>query len=249
VHMSGVWLENFYQSIFAVHLIQGEFVNVYADGLRGDTVNLQIDGYCEGLNFFGCLFISNYSGKKTNSYMLLTGNTVVSRPSQFVYFYACYFDFGNYGVVAQNAYSYGFTNCWFKGASDAGVLLDSTAHEFSFSDCDFFNSATFGLYISGSSGHTIKGNRILNNGTGLTSQGIKVTSGSAGIVITSNRIGLSGSPRVSDGGAGSQNYGVQIDAGATSFIVKDNDCRGNSTGAVNNLAGTSANKVVADNLF
>lgn len=33
------------------------------------------------------------------------------------------------------------------------------------------------------------------------------------------------------------------------FGIKDNDCRGNTTGAVQNLAGTSANKVVADNIF
>jgi hypothetical protein len=42
---------------------------------------------------------------------------------------------------------------------------------------------------------------------------------------------------------------VQIDAGTRSFFVKENDRRGNAAGAVNNRAGASAVKVVADNIF
>jgi parallel beta-helix repeat protein len=255
VHMTGVWAEDFYQFAYLVRMIAGYFYAVEADGLRPDTVALHIDGYCEGLNFVGCLFISNYMGPKRRSVMLETGTEVVSRPSQFNQFYGCYFDFGNYAVVARGAYSYSFTDCWFKGQSDSGVLLDATAHEFTFKGCQFFNSGGSGLYINGSSGHVITGNQFINNGTVIGgSPGIRVaTPGgglfSQGIVITSNRIGLSGPPRVSDGGPGNQAYGVQIDAGTLSFVVKDNDCRGNKAGAVNNLAGTSGVKIVSDNLF
>lgn len=255
VHMTGVWAEDFYQFAYLVRVIQGYFYAVEADGLRANTVALQIDGYCEGLNFVGCLFISNYVGAKTNSYMLLVDNTTVSRPSQFNQFYGCYFDFGNYGVVARDAYSYSFTDCWFKGQSSDGVLLESTAHEFTFKGCQFFNSGANGLYINGSSGHVVTGNQFINNGTVVGgSNGIRVAAPgggvfSQGIVITSNRIGTSPPPRVSDAGPGTQAYGVYIDAGTLSFIVKDNDCRGNASGAVNNLAGASANKVVADNIF
>jgi parallel beta-helix repeat protein len=255
VHMTGVWAEDFYQFAYMVRVIQGYFYAVEADGQRADTVNLHIDGYCEGLTFAGCIFISNFAGAKRNSIMLETGTAVVSRPSQFVQFYGCYFDFGNYAVVAQNAYSYSFTDCWFKGGTADGVLLLQTAHEFTFKGCQFFNSGANGLYINGSSGHVVTGNQFINNGTVVGgSNGIRVAAPgggvfSQGIVITSNRIGTSPPPRVSDAGLGSQSYGVQIDAGTLSFIVKDNDCRGNTSGAVNNLAGTSANKIVADNLF
>lgn len=255
VHMSGVWAEDFYQFAYMVRMIAGYFYAVEADGLRPDTVALHIDGYCEGLDFIGCLFISNYMGAKTKSVMMETGTEVVSRPSQFNQFYGCYFDFGNYAVVAQNAYSYSFTDCWFKGQSNDGVLLFQTAHEFTFRGCQFFNSGASGLYINGSSGHVITGNQFINNGVVIGgSPGIRIAAPgggvfSQGIVITSNRIGLSGPPRVSDGGPGNQAYGVLIDAGTLSFVVKDNDCRGNKVGAVNNLAGTSGVKIVSDNLF
>jgi parallel beta-helix repeat protein len=250
VQMFNVHADDFYQFAYFVRAIQGYFYAVEADGLRANTINVHIDGYCEGLVFVGCLFISNYMGAKANSYMLEVDTKVVRRPSQFNYFYGCYFDFGNYAVVARNAYSYTFTDCWFKGASDDGVLLEATANEFTFKGCDFFNSAGSGLYVNGSKGHLVIGNRFLNNGTAVSgSPGVRVTGAAEGIVITSNRIGRSGGPRVSDAGAGNSSYGVQIDAGVLSFVVKDNDCRGNGTGAVNNLAGTGANKVVADNIF
>jgi hypothetical protein len=45
-----------------------------------------------------------------------------------------------------------------------------------------------------------------------------------------------------------QSYGLQIDTGATGFIVKDNDVRNNVSAGVNNGAGTSATKIVADNI-
>ena len=250
IHMQGVWAEDFVNFAYFVRVIQGTLTNLNTWGRRSNSVNLHIDGYCEGLVFTGGLFFNDYSGTPSGSYNLVTGTEVVSRPSQFNYFYGCYFDWGNYAVVAQNAYSYTFTDCWFKGRTEDGVLLDSTAHEFTFKGNDFFNSAGSGLHIKGSSGHVITGNRFLNNGTALAdSKGIKVTGAAAGIVITSNRIGHSGSPRVSDGGAGAQVYGVEIGASVTSFIVSHNDCRGNKTGAVNNLAGTSSVKIVAENLF
>lgn len=255
VHMTGVWAEDFYQFAYMVRMIQGYFYAVEADGMRADTVALHIDGYCEGLVFVGCIFISNYTGAKAGSIMVDIDNDVVSRPSQFNQFYGCYIDFGNYGLVAQDAYSYSFTDCWFKGQSNDGALLEATAHEFTFKGCQFFNSGAHGLYINGSSGHVITGNQFINNGTVVSgSPGIRVTAPaggvfSEGIVITSNRIGISRGARVSDAGPGNQAYGVQIDAGTRSFIVKDNDCRGNTAGAVNNLAGASNVKIVSDNLF
>jgi Pectate lyase superfamily protein len=45
-----------------------------------------------------------------------------------------------------------------------------------------------------------------------------------------------------------QSYGLQIDTGAAGFIVKDNDLRNNVGSGVNNGAGTSATKIVADNI-
>ena len=250
IHMEGVWAEDFVNFAYFVRVIQGTLSNLNTWGRRSNSVNLHIDGYCEGLVFVGGLFFNDYSGTPSGSYNLVTATDVVARPSAFNYFYGCYFDWGNYAVVARNAYSYTFTDCWFKARTGDGVLVDSTAHEFTFKGNDFFNSAGSGLHISGSQGHVITGNRFLNNGTALAgSKGIKVLGAAAGIVITSNRIGRSGSPRVSDAGAGAQAYGVEIGASVTSFIVKDNDCRGNATGAVNNLAGTSSVKIVADNLF
>jgi parallel beta-helix repeat protein len=214
IQMDDVWAEDFTTFAYFVHVIQGTMTAVNTWGRRANSVNLHIDGYCEGLVFVGGLFFNDYSSTPSNSYNLVTAIDVVSRPSQFNEFIGCYFDFGNYALVATNAFSYSFTDCWFKGRTADGVLLQSTAHDFSFEGCQFFNSAAGGIFIDGSSGHRLIGNEFINNGTAVSnSPGIRVGSGSAGIIITGNRIGLSGAPRISDGGAGSQNYGVQIDAG------------------------------------
>jgi hypothetical protein len=250
VQFDNVWAEDFTNFAYMVRVIGGTFVGVQTWGRRANSVNLHLDGYCEGLVFTSCLFFNDYAGTPSGSYNLVIAADVVSRPSQFNEFIGCYFDWGNYAVVATNAYSYTFTDCWFKGRTDSGVLLESTAHEFTFKGCDFFNSAGPGLYINGGTGHVVTGNRVLNNAVSVAgSAGVRIAAGSSGIVITSNRIGRSAAGRVSDAGLGAQGYGVWIEAGVTSFVVKDNNMLGNVTGAVNNLAGTSAVKIVSDNLF
>ena len=78
-------------------------------------------------------------------------------------------------------------------------------------------------------------------GTLNTFPGIIVGGSSIGTRVTNCRSGDSTTPTY-------QTFGAQIDTGATNFIVKDNDVRNNVSSGVNNGAGTSATRIVADNI-
>jgi hypothetical protein len=78
-------------------------------------------------------------------------------------------------------------------------------------------------------------------GTLGTYPGIIVGSTSSGTRVIGCRSGWSGTSNY-------QKHGIQIDVGAAAFIVKDNDVRFNVNPGINNGAGTSSTKIVADNI-
>jgi hypothetical protein len=122
----------------------------------------------------------------------------------------------------------------------------------SFKDARFIGGRSTGAALAGiaiaGTDTAVIGMKCMSNssnqytGTLNTFPGIVVGGASSGTRILGCRSGDLTTPTF-------QSSGIQIDTGATNFIVKDNDVRGNVASGVVNGAGTSASKIVDDNII
>jgi len=91
---------------------------------------------------------------------------------------------------------------------------------------------------------SIRGNKIGGNGkySSNTLSGINIGASTTDFQIVYNRCGP-----VYDSG-GTQKYGIEIATGANNYVVTGNNTLGNGTGGILNTPGTSATKVVTNNI-
>jgi hypothetical protein len=132
--------------LFCVRVIQGYFYGLETDGLRNEFSEPQLDGYCEGLNFFGGLFINELRSARRPA--TCCSPEQGRRPPEPVQpSTAATSTTGSTASSRQNAYSYSFVPAaGSKGRPPTGCCSHSTAHEFIFEGCQFFNSGANGLY-------------------------------------------------------------------------------------------------------
>lgn len=140
-----------------------------------------------------------------------------------------------------------FQGCIVNGSrASSNIFVGSSFKDARFIGGRSTGAAQAGISIAGADTAVI-GMKCMSNssneftGTLNTYPGILAGGTSSGTRILGCR---SGDPSTST----YQSYGIQIDTGATNFIVKDNDVRSNVGSGVVNGAGTSATQIVADNI-
>lgn len=140
-----------------------------------------------------------------------------------------------------------FQGCIVNGSRESSNIFVGS----NFKDARFIGGRSTGAALAGiaiaGADTFVSGMKCMSNssdeytGTLNTYPGILVGGSSSGTRILGCRSGDASTSTY-------QSYGIQIDTGATNFVVKDNDVRENVGSGVNNGAGTSATKIVADNI-
>lgn len=235
--------------------IAAAWVNVNAAYQYGCVINA-----AEEVHFTNCTF---NSGPITNLYLqqLATNDPILE-----VTFTTCFFDVSQaYNVWINGSAGNGsnvisrvrFIGCGFNGENvvppvlpGVGLQVDATNRGGAFPQClqnldvigctfqAFYNSA---MVLSGSDiniqGCTIYDN---NQSNAVAGNGITVGAASKRVSISNNNIGNVAPSSL-------QKYGVQIDNGATDFVISDNDLTNNTTaGLIDN--STATNKRITGNL-
>lgn len=159
-------------------------------------------------------------------------------------FHNGYLDSFHTGLDASNAEGYVFYDVWFSDRPGVGATLASTTRGFTFQGCRFFNSGSHGLFLDGP-GHVAAGCQVHGNARSGIGDGVVLWSAAAGARVKD--CSITDGTGYQLGAGASERYGVFIDATCPSFVVRDNYISGFGT-PVNNEAGTSAVKIVADNI-
>ena len=136
-----------------------------------------------------------------------------------------------------------FVGCWFSGGRDgAGTngLLIENCDSIRFTNTRWDNNGTNGCYLNSTSTRVVF--------TACKWEGNGVTAAGSGLVVAANtsNFQILGSQAHNGLLGGTQTYGINIGAGCDNFIVSNNITL--NGGGINNAAGTSASKLVSNNL-
>jgi hypothetical protein len=190
-------------------------------------------------------------------YMGATNQTLGLVPA-YNQFTNCVFDSATGVAGAGNAsfiavtYETVMNGCWFSGgvysSTPASGLYLNKAYALRFTGCVFFNNGLNGCVVSANSRNVSfdnctfeSNNRIPASGSGY---GLAIASGTNYFQITNC---FAGSNPFNPGQT--QIYGIYISGGCDNFIVTDNDCSGNVINGIFNGSGTSATKILTNNLL
>lgn len=164
-------------------------------------------------------------------------------------------DFPYYqGILIDSGEGDYFSNVYVQGAAtQAGVQINynatQTTGDISFTGGKIANSRISPNVVINGTGVRIVGVNISGGGINATGTvpGVQLGAHAQDVVITGNIIGS-----IAGLVGATQTYGVQIDAGATNYLVNDNDLEGNATGtfidnsgAPNISAGMTTNNLGA----
>lgn len=141
------------------------------------------------------------------------------------------------------------SNGYFANDPTASGIKITNGRGLSFSETRVINNAGHGFEIVAPAqdieinGGLISENCIVAACTAGSRHGVYVSGGVSGFRIFGARSGGV------FGGTSKQGYGISIaSVSASNFSVSGNDLRGNTTGSILNAAGTSASKIVKDNI-
>lgn len=247
-----------------VYRIRNSFINhctnagLIAGGSNGQAVDLFLDS----INFGQCgngMQLTNVSGLYARSldFVQSTTDDIVFNPgaSQSVVF--AFFDM----VLGDTAGRYGWNlggtgnianvecrGCWAAAAGGAAGIYAQNANlnGFTWHGGVIRDNQGHGFAAIAGSNIKIQGAQVFNNSVASSgvSHGI-YAAGVTGFDAQGNTSGNGGYEQLI-GAANLQGYGVYIGGGTTNYIVANNRCPGNVTGAVSDN-GTGTNKYLANN--
>lgn len=156
-----------------------------------------------------------------------------------------YFDSTVNGVVFAKAQEFDFVNCWFATTSNAAGATLQRTQAMRFTNCKFYNCGFAGIQVTANSSYVI-----------LTSCDFQSNSkASAGAYAGcqfdgsgTNNFQVLGCTGNNELFGGLQAAALFIGAGSDKFIVSNNNFTGTSGGGIINSSGTSATKLVSNNL-
>lgn len=155
-----------------------------------------------------------------------------------------YFDSSVYGVVLNKSQEFDFVNCWFATASSAaGVTLQNT-QSMRFTNCKFYNNGFAGIQT------TVNSKYVTLTACDFQSNSKASSGGYAGCQFDGGAqnfqvLGCVGNNELF---GGLQAAALYIGPSSDKFIVSNNNFNGTSGGGIINSAGTSATKIVSQNL-
>ena len=176
-----------------------------------------------------------------------TSYSVGNRPA-YCNFTNIFFDSAANGAIINKMVETEFVGCWFSGGrsgSGNNGLTITNSDSLRFTNTRWDNNGASGCYVASTAVRTVF--------TACKFEGNSVTAGAGaadGLLIEPNtqHFQILGCQAHNGLIGGQQRYGINISSGCDYFIVQNNDTVGNYTGGIVNSSGTSATKLVANNL-
>jgi hypothetical protein len=154
-----------------------------------------------------------------------------------------------FGMQFEAARDVTLVDSWAAGCKTGpGIVIGNQVSEMALLACRIFGNYQEGVrVVSGNANAFLKIENChvgsnSTQGTGLW-DGINVEPSVSNFVFNGN-----GCWNGAAGSGNRQRYGIAIGSGCDQFIVTNNHCRPNSTGGINNLAGTGSTRIVSANL-
>jgi hypothetical protein len=217
------------------------FINVIVSGNSTSTQTrmpnaIEANGFVNTLTFHSCQFVDCGRG-------IYRHNTIgATNRAEFIFAHDVEVDFPYYEAVRLAAGSSTYlVNCYLHGSITTYNLYVGYDATTSIDSVSVTGGQITGAYNSGvyQNGNFVKISDVEISGNGLQSTGTKpgvlIGANSISTIITDNHIGARTGYQSS-----TQNYGVQITAGAAQVVIANNDLKNNSTGPILN-GGTSSN--------
>lgn len=208
----------------------------------GSTTLGSLGGIRLAGNVQGCTF--NQGSILTGLYSMTTDGTVnINERPSFCKFNSVYFDSSINGALLAYCLDFDMTDCWASNRPGPGFLLQNSSGV-KFIGGGANGCGTHGALVEASTSNTVFNGFTASNNSQNTPGAAHGLTFAAGIsdflvinCILKNFMGL----------AGSQGYGVYVDAGASDrYVIGPNLTTGNATGGVSDN-GTGVNKLVAAN--
>lgn len=245
VYMERIKAFGFKYGLKTYQVISLWFHSANLSSYRLDATALWLDSYTEGCTF-SAMDISNprYTEPgNTGIALLLTHSNLALTQPRYLKFVGVMFDSHGTAMYAQAGQDVSFTDCFFHAVGTGVWTADVLCDGFSFVNCVVRGCGASGvLFEFGSRLGFIASRSVGNNVSGSGGSGLVVFSTASGVRVEgaffTNTYGT----------GGSNDTGLWIKVGADNFIVTGNDTRGNATNNLLNDAGTSASKIVANNL-
>ena len=155
-----------------------------------------------------------------------------------------YFDSNVGGVEIYQAEEFDFVNCWFATASAAAGVTLAVAKSNRFTNCKFYNNGHAGARVSATAAFTTFTSCDFQSNSKASSggyAGCQIDNGTSDVQV----LGCVGNNNLF---SGLQAASLFIGSGSDNFIVSNNNFRSTSGGGIINNAGTSATKIVSQNL-
>lgn len=212
---------------------------------RLDATTIWLDSYTEGCTF-EAMDISNplyTSPGNTGIALLISHSNGALSPPRYLRFIGIFFDSHSVALYAQAGQDVTFTGCFFHATTNGIWIVGAGCDGFTFVNCTARGCGSNGVLFEAGTRLEFLSSKSVGNNTNST--------GGSGLVI----IPAATNVRVADstftnswGTGGSQNIGIWIQAGANNFIITGNNTLGNAANNLLNDAGTSATKIVANNI-
>ena len=155
-----------------------------------------------------------------------------------------YFDSNVGGVEIYQAEEFDFVNCWFATASAAAGVTLAVAKSNRFTNCKFYNNGYAGARVAATATFTTFTACDFQSNSKASSggyAGCQIDNGTSDVQV----LGCVGNNNLF---SGLQAASLFIGSGSDNFIVSNNNFRSTSGGGIINNAGTSATKIVSQNL-
>lgn len=197
-----------------------------ADGARG----VWLDGGNESCTFTGNdvvnrEYVASLAAGATWYSLYVKNTSGTATVSRFNKFTGNYWDSGSTGAWVEDGMDNRWSNDYFEGWSDSGIVITGTVSNSSWDSCDFVNSGTVGAYVD----TTGTGNQISdslaagNNRRGLGAAGFQLATGVVNFRLSHN-VTATSFP-----GSGTQLRSLQIDANVHHVTAEGNDFSGGVT--------------------
>jgi len=244
--------------LYLIRVLDGQFSNISSISLA-NTKGIFIDGGCEGNQFVNVhCGTGDTSTVQTAGQGLLINNTLGGgiTNAAFNRFSNCLFDAFFVGCYLIDGVQNTFANCWFS-SQGIGIIHGITGGSFnsatgtSFVGGQAYNCLDNGVVVKGAGAVTFSGfSAMANNRRGNASS----SSASAGFLIDQD----SGATTAINGcicsnepqhfPSNQQHYGIWItNTSGQEFNITGNILAGNTTGAINNLLGVGAGRIIRGN--
>jgi hypothetical protein len=159
-----------------------------------------------------------------------------------------FFDSSANGVLFNRSVETDFVGCWFSGGrvgtGNNGMIISNT-DSIRFTNTRWDNNGASGCYVANTA--------VRTTFTACKFEGNSVSAGAGradGLVIEPNTQHFQILGCVAQNGllGGQQRWGINVSPNCNYYIIQNNDLIGNQTGGIANTPGTSATRLVSNNL-